>query len=289
LTLSGCSSEKPKEKPAAKEKGDGAVAEAKPSGSTSAGKEELASTGWGTVKGKVTYDGDPPPAEDFKPRMEAQTDKDHCLKGPTKDPTWTVGSDKGVANVVVWVRAPKGKYFKIPDDQKQRTDTVTIDQPFCAFTPHVVVVFPSYYDGATKKQKKTGQVFKVVNSAPITHNTNWEPGDALINSGRNVILTAKTGEQVIPVAPSKDRDAGGEQTIKFKCDIHKWMTGFARVYDHPFVAVTKDDGTYEIKNAPAGAELELVYWHEALGAPKVLKKITVKEGDNPAENFTISK
>ena len=44
-----------------------------------------------------------------------------CLAGDTKDPLWIVGADKGVENVVVWVKAPEGKYLKTPD-KLQATD-----------------------------------------------------------------------------------------------------------------------------------------------------------------------
>jgi hypothetical protein len=39
------------------------------------------------------------------------------------------------------------------------------------------------------------------------------------------------------------------------------MTGYVRVFDHPYYAVTDDDGNFEIKNAPAG-KYRIVYWHE---------------------------
>jgi hypothetical protein len=290
----GCSSEK-KEKAEAKKESGGSTSEAKTSSkpATSGGAvEEVASTGTAALRGKVTFDGDPPPPSDFKAQMEAQTDpaaRSHCLKGPTTDPTWTVGPDKGVANVVVWVRAPKGKYFKIPDSEKQRTDVVTMDQPYCAFEPHVFTLYPSYWDSATKKQKKTGQSFKVLNSAPIAHNTDWTPNNTLVNTGGNKILATKT-DLPLTFKASKDSAAGGEDLIDFKCDIHKWMKGYARVYDHPFVAVTKPDGTFEIKDVPAGAEVEIVYWHESMSNPngKTLKKVALKEGDN-VEDIKISK
>jgi hypothetical protein len=65
------------------------------------------------------------------------------------------------------------------------------------------------------------------------------------------------------------------------------MSGYARVFDHPYFAVTKPDGTYEIAKVPTGAEVEIVYWHEDLGEPKVLKKITLKP-DN-TENIEVKK
>src|SRR5579875_2238473 len=96
-------------------------------------RTELASTGWARLKGKVTYDGDPPEVGDFRDSMAGNKDKEHCLKADTEDPTWIVGERKGVANVVVWVRPPKGKYFPIPDELKKRDDIVKMDQPYCAF------------------------------------------------------------------------------------------------------------------------------------------------------------
>ena len=39
------------------------------------------------------------------------------------------------------------------------------------------------------------------------------------------------------------------------------MTGYVRVFDHPYYALTDEDGTFEIKNAPAG-KFRIVFWHE---------------------------
>ena len=49
--------------------------------------------------------------------------------------------------------------------------------------------------------------------------------------------------------------------IQYKCTIHGWMTGYVRIFDHPYYAVTDADGKFEIKNAPAG-KYRIVYWHE---------------------------
>jgi hypothetical protein len=35
--------------------------------------------------------------------------------------------------------------------------------------------------------------------------------------------------------------------------------------DHPYAAVTAADGSYEIKNAPAGVKLRVFAWHEEVG------------------------
>jgi hypothetical protein len=42
------------------------------------------------------------------------------------------------------------------------------------------------------------------------------------------------------------------------------MKGFIMVFDHPFFAITNDDGSFEIEGAPAGAQ-KLVIWQEKVG------------------------
>ena len=40
--------------------------------------------------------------------------------------------------------------------------------------------------------------------------------------------------------------------ITVSCTIHPWMRAWIRVFDHPYYAVTDDNGHFEIKDAPAG-------------------------------------
>ena len=260
---------------------------------------EVPSKGWGTLQGKVTYDGDPPATPD----PDIQKDRPRCAckeaadRGDTKQQRWKLGPDKGVANVVVWVRAPKGKYFKIPDDQKKRTDTVTLEQPFCAFEPHVLVLYPSYYDPVTKSQTSTGQKFEIINNATIPHNTNVVPNGPVGVSGDQNLLLPPGKKEPKNVTLDKPKSAGAEPSVTFTCNIHTWMTGSGRVFDHPFYAVTKGDkqkeksrsGEYEIKEVPAGVDLDLVYWHEALGNPISLGTIKLEDGKTLTKDFKIKK
>jgi hypothetical protein len=167
-----------------------------------------------------------------------------------------------------------------------------MDQPHCAFEPHVFVLYPSFFDTQAKKQKPTGQVFEVMNSAGFNHNTNWTPSDQTLFSGSNEILQSKKSIPV-KVKASSEKKSGGEPSVRFTCNIHPWMNAYARIFDHPYAAVSdgdakdaKDFGSYEIKKVPAGVECEVVYWHESMDAPKVLKTVTLKEGEN-TENISI--
>jgi hypothetical protein len=198
--------------------------------------------------------------------------------------------------VVLWIRAPAGKYFDVPPDQQRPAEPVVkIDQPFCAFEPHVATVFPSFFDGT--EQKKTGQKLEVLNDAPFAHNTNWSPANSLLDKGDNVILQPKSAPHEIPLfdSPSAQHKPGLEDLLSIKCNIHQWMTGYVWAFDHPYAAVTKDDGSYEIKNVPAGSELHLVGWHEdephyiLPGGQKGEKIGPLKENETKELNFKITK
>jgi hypothetical protein len=46
--------------------------------------------------------------------------------------------------------------------------------------------------------------------------------------------------------------------------IYPWMKGFFRIFDHPYFAVTDEQGRFEIRQAPAGKD-RLVVWHPEVG------------------------
>src|SRR5262245_60259412 len=61
--------------------------------------------GWGTIKGRVVYAGDPPQL----PPLPVNKDVMHCLSnGPIPDETWVVHpKNKGVRWVAVWLAVDK--------------------------------------------------------------------------------------------------------------------------------------------------------------------------------------
>jgi hypothetical protein len=222
--------------------------------------EPVASTGSGTLKGRVTLEGAPPDIANLNKNLNEQidknTDKKFCLEAPpeqTGQQVWRLGKDKGVADVFVWVAPPEGQYFKVDVDKKTWPAEVVIDQPHCAFVPHAAVAFPSAYDPDKPKDgKPTGQKFIVKNSASFNHNTNMKGGDK--NLGFNEIIASKSQKEV-DLVPSSE-------PVTLTCNIHTWMNGVVRVFDHPYATVTDKDGNFEIKNVPAGADVNIVVWHE---------------------------
>ncbi len=242
----------------------------------------------GTLRGKVVYEGTlprPEQAGDDEDIRKKMKDKDatNCLhlKATDEEKTafeWRIDpTTKGVANVFVWVQPPRGHYFKLSDeDKKIEEKEKVIDQPHCAFMPHALVFFPSFYDGKT--QKPTGQKLTVKNSATIPHNTNYK---GVISPGGNLNLPPGDSQE-IKLRPEPN-------PVRFICDIHTWMKAYVRVFDHPFATVTGKDGTYEIKNVPIGVPLRIVAWHEKrefLKGGAQGEEVTLKDGEE--RDFTIT-
>jgi hypothetical protein len=219
---------------------------------------ELASTGWGTLSGTITYDGDPPAP--VKLAIASEDHKKQCFPGASEreliDQTWLVDpKSKGVENAVIFLKAPAGKYFKIKDEDKTRKQTVVLDQPHCAFIPHAFVYFAEYYDPKTDKLKRSSDVFEIKNGANFPHNTAWGKTDN----------NAPGGKTLPPGKVDVHAFKADEEPISFKCDIHPWMNAKGWILDHPYGARTDKDGKFEIKNVPTGVELYVVGWHEGAG------------------------
>ena len=81
----------------------------------------VAADEWGTIKGKFVFGGAPPSAGELK----ADKDPEVCGKHKLLAEELVVGADKGIANVVVFVR---DKDVKInPEAAKAAAAKVTLD------------------------------------------------------------------------------------------------------------------------------------------------------------------
>ncbi|MBI2807584.1 MAG: hypothetical protein HYX68_21595 [Planctomycetes bacterium] len=228
----------------------------------SASAQKLLKTdGWGSLTGKVTLDGAIPAIVNLVPKMKIHRDGPICCllgkKNEKIDLTWVVDpKTKGVANVVVWVRAPQDTYLAIKPAKQKRKDTVIIDQPHCQFVPRVSVFNPVYFDG--KKEVPTGQKLILRNSAVVAHN---------IRATAHPIYNEDNSFNVNVPAKSEITKTFNPQPlpVKLQCDFHTWMSAQLFVFNHPYYAITDANGNFTIPEVPAGAEIHIMAWHEGVG------------------------
>jgi len=223
--------------------GDSSAANGAEGGSTPA----AGAGGIGTLTGVVSYDGSQPFLEALVQKGKQGVDAICASEGVPNETV--VVTDGKLANVCIFLaRAPRG--MSIPPAPEE---TAVFDQKLCKFLPHVLLV-------------RTGQPLQVLNGDPVVHNTHTYPSK---NSGFNATI------------PPNDRMG---TTIKYsraepipvrvQCDIHAWMRAYHLVVDHPFAAISGEDGTFRIEGLPAGDQ-EFRVWHETAGYLDRKYKVTI--------------
>ena len=217
---------------------------APPSTTAAQGAPAAATSGNGTISGKVSFTGTAPAAEKVKVAADPKCQGMHP-QGLEKQPVAV--KDGGLGHVFVWVK-------NAPGGQPAPTEAAELDQQGCEYHPHVLAV-------------RAGQPVKIKNSDDTLHNIHPRP---TVNAEFNVGQPRKGMESV----KTFDKQ---EIMIPVGCDVHPWMRSYISVVSHPYFAVTKEDGTYEIKGLPAG-DYEVEAYHEKLKVKS--QKITVKDGDN---------
>lgn len=200
----------------------------------------------GTIKGHVKIVGKIPPMEDLKRNSDA-----FCAKKQMKDET-IVATPKGdLANAVVHVN---GLPPTAPPAEK-----ATLSQDDCMYRPRVQGIV-------------AGQTLDIRNGDPVLHNVHTYRGaSTLFNVAQ------------VPGTPNIEKTFTDNGAIlKFKCDVHQWMTGYVWVQNNRYFAVTGKDGDFEIKDVPVGT-WEIQAWHERLGEKTA--KVTVQKGKTADVQF----
>ena len=170
--------------------------------------------------------------------MDADPNCPKRRRAPQFQATFLVGSDgKSLGNVFVYVKDGLGNYVYDPP-----AGNATIDQKGCRYTPHVFGV-------------RVGQKIEIINSDPTLHNIHATPkANSEFNTG-----------QPMQGMKTEHTFTAKEVMVPFKCDVHGWMNAYVGVLDHPFFAVTGEDGKFTLKGLPPGT-YTVEAWHEKLGA-----------------------
>jgi plastocyanin len=206
----------------------------------------------GSISGVVSYNGSDP---DTPIAMDA----DPVCSGLHSSPvtTQTVEASGGnLGGAFVYVKEGVTGSYPPP------SEPLVLDQQGCTYHPHVWGI-------------RAGQKLVIRNSDPTLHNIHALPtANAEFNQGQPF--------QGMETERTFDKP---EVMVKFKCDVHPWMSGWMGVMNHPFFAVSGADGSFSIPNLPAGNYV-VEAWHEALGTRT--QNVTIPASGSVAVAFDFS-
>lgn len=221
---------------------------------TSIGDEPYESAELGALHGTIVFEGRAP--ERFELGASARPECKHHAEVDQR------------ANVVV-VNAGKlaGCFVHLKSGYDQAaipaapSASVTLDQRGCMYVPRVVAM-------------QLGQVLLVSNSDPTNHNVHARPK-------KNDEVNRNMG---LGQAALEFRFERAEKAVPFACDIHPWMGAVVFVEEHPWFAVSDQDGNFRIRAVPPG-EYVVEAVHENLGA--VTGSVTVTAGSSTGFTLTL--
>jgi hypothetical protein len=208
----------------------------------------------GSITGTIHFTGKRPTPKPIDMSSDPACVEAH--KGKPYDESLVVTPKGMLGNAFIYIKGGlEGKNFEVP------ATPVIIDQAGCWFRPRVLGI-------------QVNQVLEVTNSDPVTHNIH-----PMAQVNREWNHSMGPGD-----APIDRKFLKPEITVPVKCNIHSWMHAFIGVVDNPYFAVSKDDGSFEIKNLPPG-EYTLAVWQEKLGTQEQHVTVTPNQGSTVSITF----
>ncbi len=227
--------------------------------------------GWGNLKGQIIFTGKIPKNQQIIPSKTE--DRKFCEDNKIKlfrDDFLVDKKTKGLSGVFVMMyhgRDPgKGKKVSVHESYKKLyREKVIIDVHKLRLKPRRIIV-------------AIGQDVILRNSDRVGHNIRLAAGNNAWSP--NIPRSSEISLKDTIKHPGRLPQA-------LECNMHDWMRGYILVRHEPYNVITKADGTFEIKNIPAGQH-EFQFWHtrylklylmgqEATGKRGVIK-VEIRDG-----------
>jgi plastocyanin len=178
---------------------------------------------------------------------------DQYICGKEKEPEdLLLSSSNGIRNAVVSLQ-------NIPTGAKREWNfpAAKMDQKQCSFIPRVIIV-------------PVGGTVEFLNSDRLLHNV------------RSIGKENPPFNRAQPHARSISFTFKQPEILRVDCDLHSWMRGWVVVAEHPFYAVTNEQGEFTLENVPRG-KYTLQVWQESMGI--VTQEVVV--GDKGATTVSV--
>lgn len=205
----------------------------------------------GAIKGRVRLTGQSPGNAVIRMGLDPMCVKINAGKRVIQEAVVT-SADGGLANAFVRLQ---GSFPRTAPP----AEPVTIDQRSCVYTPRVVGV-------------RVGQTLQVRNSDPMLHNVHS------LSAGTNGFNVGQPSAGMLYQFRLRDE----EIMLQLKCDVHRWMTSYIGVVNHPYFAVSGLGGPFEMVNVPAGT-YTIRTWHERYG--DLTRPVRVTAGGTATVDF----
>jgi plastocyanin len=225
--------------------------EAEPAEAAKPAAVTTAASKGGTIKGHVRIKGPIPGNQVIRMGMDPMCAKINAGKRPVQEVV-VATADGSLANVFVSLQ---GSFPSSPVP----TEPVTIDQRGCMYVPRVI--------GA-----RVGQTLQVRNSDDLLHNVHS------VSTHANDFNVSQPKAGVVQQIPLKNP----EVMLRIACDVHRWMTTFVGVVNHPYFATSDTAGSFTIANVPEGTHT-IQAWHERYGV--VTQQVRVTAGGTSTVDF----
>ena len=161
-------------------------------------------------------------------------------KAPLQETLLVDSGTGGIKNVAIYLREAS----RVHDSAKPAADSGAVRSKGVRVPDACVCV-------------KVGQTLDIKNSDDVGHNTN-------IAGKKNTFQPDDPGRRDDCRTRCKRKRP---RRRRFDCSIHPWMLSYLLPRENGYFAVTKEDGSFEIANLPAGEKLDIQVWHESATGP----------------------
>jgi len=223
--------------------------------------EEATVLNGGTVTGTVQFSGELPEPTAFE--LRRYPDRVYC--GALSDGSGyrllrevAVGAQQGLKDVIVTIEGiEKGKPFEFTETK--------LEANICQFVPFVSVM-------------REHHPLRLTNLDQVSHDLQIYERDqehVFIMFHRPALTKSGTSDII--------RFTGNRRDVSMQCGMHPFMQGHGLAIQNPYYAITGLEGTFEIKDIPAGT-YRIKAWHPTLGAK--VQNVTVAANGNTSLGFS---